>query len=196
MDPIHKPQANSNKTALFFVVKLLVLYLIFSQTNILMNGVFTEGGIYNAFLSEHFNYVQGLKTALIVPAVWVIKLCGFYAIHNQSDVMVVNGPYLQVNYDCLGLGVMSFLAAFVIAFPATLKAKFRLLIFGLVLIYSLNILRIAGLGILLSVFSSQQQNFVYHHEIFNVFLYLCLFLMIFFWIRKNTQPPHPTSLKH
>lgn len=185
-DSTSKTPANGNKAAILFVVKLLVLYLIFSQANVFMNGVVTEGGMYNAFLAKHLNYVQGVRTALIVPAVWVIKLFGFYAFHNQTDVLIVNGPYLQVNYDCIGLGVMSFLFAFVIAFPAKLKPKMRLLVFGLILIYVLNVLRIAGLGILLTIFKSQQENFVYHHEIFNVFLYICLFLLIYFWIKKNT----------
>lgn len=176
-----------NKAAILFVVKLLLLYLLFSQGNLFMNGLFTEGGVYNAFFAEHLNYIQALKTALLVPSVWIIKLFGFYAIHNQSDVMVVNGPYLQVNYDCLGLGVMSFLVAFIIAFPAKLKPKLQLLIFGLTLIYILNVCRIAGLGVLLSTFKSQQNNFTYHHEIFNILLYLILFAVLFFWVRKNSK---------
>ena len=104
------------------------------------------------------------------------------------DVMVVNGPYLRVNYACLGLGVMSFLAAFIIAFPAKLKAKSYLFVVGMILIYILNILRIAGLGILLGIFESQRDNFTYHHEIFNAIVYVIIFILLFFWIKKNTIP--------
>ena len=102
--------------------------------------------------------------------------------------MVVDGPYLQINYDCLGLGVMSFLAAFVIAFPAKLKPKFNLLIVGLLMINILNILRIAALGVLLGFFESQRSNFTYHHEIFNIIVYICIFILLYFWIKKNTTP--------
>lgn len=183
----HKKKAN--KAAIIFVVKLLVLYLLFSQGNLFMNSVMSEGGkFYNEYIAQHLNYIQGLKNALIKPAVWLIKSVGFYAIHNDMDVMVVNGPYLRVNYSCLGLGVMSFLAAFIIAFPAKLKAKVWLFIVGMIMIYVLNILRIAGLGILLRIFKSQRQNFTYHHEIFNIIVYILIFILLYFWIKKNTTP--------
>jgi exosortase/archaeosortase family protein len=179
----------ANRTAIIFVVKLLVLYLLFSQGNLFMNSVMSEGGkYYNSYIAQNFDYIQGLKYALIKPAVWLIKLVGFYAIHNEMDVMVVNGPYLRVNYSCLGLGVMSFLAAFIIAFPAKLKSKIRLFIFGMLMIYILNVLRIAGLGILLRIFKSQRSNFTYHHEIFNIIVYIFIFVVLYFWIKKNTTP--------
>ena len=181
-----KKQANNK--ALLFVASLFVLYLIFSQGNLFMNSVMSPGGrFYNAYIAEHFNYIQGLKTALIKPATWIIKLFGFYAIHNEQHVMVVNGPYLRVNYSCLGLGVMSFLAAFVLAFPASWKSTFKMLVIGLITIYVLNILRIAGLGVLLGLFKSQRHNFTYHHEIFNILVYICIFIMLYIWIKKNTK---------
>ena len=164
-------------------------YLLFSQGNLFMNSVMSEGSkYYNAYLAQNFDYIQGLKNALILPAVWLIKGVGFYAIYNEMDVMVVNGPYLRVNYSCLGLGVMSFLTAFIIAFPAKLKSKIWLFIFGIIMIYVLNILRIAGLGILLKVFRSQRDNFTYHHEVFNIIVYIIIFILLYFWIRKNTTP--------
>lgn len=179
----------ANRAAIIFVVKLLVLYLLFSQGNLFMNSVMSEGGkFYNEYIAQNFNYIQGLKYALIKPAVWLIKLFGFYAIHNEMDVMVVNGPYLRVNYSCLGLGIMSFLAAFIMAFPAKLKSKIRLFIFGMIMIYILNILRIAGLGVLLRIFKSQRSNFTYHHEIFNIIVYIIIFIVLYFWIKKNTTP--------
>lgn len=92
-----------------------------------------------------------------------------------------------INYACLGLGVMSFLAAFVIAFPAKLKAKFRLLAIGIIMIYLLNVARIAALGVLLGFFKSQRRNFTYHHEVFNIIVYICVFVLLYYWIKKNTQ---------
>ncbi len=178
----------ANKKAIKFVVALFILYILFSQGNLFMNSVMTPGSrFHNAYIADHFDYIQGLKTALIVPAVWIIKAFGFYAIYNEMDVMVVAGPYLRVNYSCLGLGVMSFLAAFVLAFPASWKSTFKMLIIGFVAIYVLNVLRIAGLGVLLGFFKSQRNNFTYHHEIFNIIVYICIFAMLYFWIRKSNK---------
>ena len=179
----------ANRIAIIFVIKLLVFYLLFSQGNLFMNSVMETGGrFYNEFLANNLDYIQALKTALIKPSVLIIKLFGFYAIHNEMDVMVVNGPMLRVNYSCLGLGVMSFFSAFVIAFPAKLKPKLQLFIIGMIMIYVLNVLRIAGLGVLLGYFESQRNNFTYHHEIFNIIVYLCIFALLYFWIKKNTNP--------
>ncbi|RYG16439.1 MAG: hypothetical protein EOO07_13280 [Chitinophagaceae bacterium] len=177
----------ANKVALFFVLKMVFFYILFSQGNLFMNSVLNDSGrFYNAFWAENLNYIQWIRSALIVPATWVIKLFGFYAINNEMDVMVVDGPYLRVNYSCIGLGVMSFLLAFVLAFPAKIKAKVRLFIVGTIMIYVLNVLRIAGLGVLLGHFKSQRNNFTYHHEIFNIIVYICIFALLYFWIKKNT----------
>lgn len=178
----------ADKKAIKFIIALFVLYILFSQGNLFMNSVMSPGGkFYNAYIAEHFDYIQGLKTALIIPAVWIIKLFGFYAIYNEMDVMVVSGPLLRINYSCLGLGVMSFLAAFVLSFPASWKSTFKMLIIGLISIYVLNILRIAGLGILFGTFQSQRNYFEYHHEIFNVIVYIIIFIMLYIWIKKNTK---------
>jgi exosortase/archaeosortase family protein len=185
---IKQAKKQADIKAIKFVIALFVLYILFSQGNLFMNSVMSpEGKFYNAYIAEHFDYIQGLKTVLIVPAVWIIKAFGFYAIYNQSDVMVVSGPYLRVNYSCLGLGVMSFLAAFVLAFPASWKSTFRMLIIGFIAIYVLNVCRIAGLGVLLGFFKSQRENFTYHHEIFNIIVYICILAILYFWVRKNTK---------
>lgn len=188
MEETLNQKKKANRAAILFVVKLLFLYFLFNQGNLFINSVVSEGGkLYNAFISENLNYIQGLRTLLITPAVWIIKLFGFYAINNEMDVMVVDGPLLRINYSCLGLGVMSFFTAFVIAFPAKLKAKFRLFIIGTIMIYVLNVGRIAGLGVLLGFFKSQRDNFTYHHEIFNIIVYLCIFILLYLYIKKNTS---------
>ncbi|MCX2492596.1 archaeosortase/exosortase family protein [Pedobacter sp. PF22-3] len=187
MNP-EQAKKEANKKAIKFLIALFILYILFSQGNLFMLSVMTPGSkFYNAYIAEHFNYIQGLKTALIVPAVWIIKAFGFYAIYNEMDVMVVAGPYLRINYSCLGLGVMSFLAAFVLSFPASWKSTFKMLFIGILIIYILNILRIAGLGILMAVFKSQRNNFNYHHEIFNIIVYICVFTMLYFWIKRNNK---------
>lgn len=186
---IKQAKKQADRKAVKFIVCLFVLYILFSQGNLLMNSIMSPGSrFYNLYIAEHFDYIQGIKTALIIPAVWIIKAFGFYAIYNEQDVMVVSGPLLRINYSCLGLGVMSFLAAFVFAFPASWKETIKMLIIGLICIYLLNIFRIAGLGLLFGFFQSQRQYFEYHHEIFNILVYIIIFVMLYIWIRKNTKP--------
>jgi len=101
--------------------------------------------------------------------------------------MVVNGPLLRINYSCLGLGVMSFLASFVFAVPTGVKETVKMLIIGIFSIYLLNVIRIAGLGLLFGYFQSQRYYFEYHHEIFNVLVYIIVFYMLYLWAKKNIK---------
>lgn len=182
------PGYAKNKNSVKFLVILLVLYVVFSQGNLFMNSVFSPGGKYYSFyLSENFNYIQALRSAIISPSIWVIKQSGFYAIHNNMDILVINGPYMRINYSCLGLGVMSFLAAFIIAFPAKVNSKLKIFFIGMLSIYLLNISRISIIGVIMANFSSQRNNFKYHHEVFNIIVYICIFLLLFAWIRKTTS---------
>lgn len=186
----------ANRKSIKFIIALFALYILFSQGNLFMNSVMSPGArFYSPYIAEHFDYIQGLKTALIKPAVWIIKLFGFYAIHNEMDVLVVNGPLLRINYSCLGLGVMSFLAAFVLAFPAPWKSTLKMLVIGLIAIYLLNIGRIAGLGLLFGLVHSQRNYFEYHHEIFNILVYIMIFIMLYFWIKRNTKRSSPKAPK-
>ena len=86
---------------------------------------------------------------------------------------------------------MSFLAAFVLSFPASLKETIKMLIIGIITIYILNIMRISGLGLLFGFFQSQRNYFEYHHEIFNVIVYIIIFIILFFWIKRNTKIRKP-----
>jgi len=186
--PASESKKKANRLAIRFVILLVGLYILFSQGNVFMYSVTTSTGrYYNQTIADHLNYIQWLRYALIIPSTWIIKLFGFYTVYNEMDVMIVNGPHLRIHYACLGLGVLSFFTAFVIAFPANLKAKFRLFLIGTLLIYTLNVLRIAGLGLLLGFFDSQRDNFTYHHEVFNLIVYLCIFALLYFWMKKNTK---------
>lgn len=179
---------SKDKKALKFVVSLLLFYLIFSQANLFMNSVTSyDGKYFMPWFAENFNYIQWLRTAIILPSVSIIKVFGFYPIHNNSDILIVDGPYMRINYSCLGLGVMSFLLAFVLAYPAKAISKIKIFILGLLSIYILNVLRISILGVLMSFFTSQRQNFKYHHEVFNIFVYICIFSLLYFWIKRNSN---------
>ncbi|TCD07711.1 glycosyltransferase [Pedobacter frigidisoli] len=188
MTEVVNQKKTADKRALRFVIILFALYVIFSQGNLFMNSVLSPSGhYYSSYLSENLNYVQWLRSAIIIPSVWLIKLSGFYAIHNEMDILVINGPHMRINYSCLGLGVMSFLIAFVIAFPQRMTSKLKMIFLGIAVIYLLNVSRITIIGIILSEFKSQRNNFKYHHEAFNIIVYICVFALLYFWIKRDIK---------
>jgi exosortase/archaeosortase family protein len=185
---IKKRNKKGNIAAIIFIAKLVVLYFLFVGVNKFAYSALTPTGkFYNFYFSSYLNYIQGLRTSLIVPAAYLIRAFGFDTYYNNTDIMVLNGTILRVNYDCLGLNVFSFLTAFTLAFPSQLRSKIKLFTVGIFTVYLLNIIRIAGLAILLSTFPAQQANFSYHHEVFNIVVYAVIFTLLYFWIKRN--PP-------
>ena len=175
-----------NNPAVKFTVIFIFLFLLFDYANKFFNNVNTPTGkYYNAYINEHFNYIQWLRTSLIVSTVKIMELLGYYMMYSKTQILALNGIPSNINYGCLGLGVFSFWAAFVLAFPKPIKQKLKFLIKGLVSIFLLNVFRLIILTILTVEIPNEKEYFNYHHDAFNFFVYTVLFIMIYFWVKKN-----------
>jgi exosortase/archaeosortase family protein len=95
---------------------------------------------------------------------------------------------IQLVYSCLGLGVISFFAAFVLAYPKPRKAKIIFIVSGILIIEILNVARF----ILLALFGTKQQNLLpEHHTIFNVLIYIIITISLYFWVKSDiTEHKH------
>ena len=152
-----------------FLAVFLSLFLLFYYFNILFFGITSPGNHYNDFLARHFNYIQALRTCLLAATKTVLSWFGFTSIYNETEILVVGKGTLILIYSCLGLGLMSFFSAFVIAYPKKLNSKILFLICGLVVIQILNIIRF----VVLSSFWQQREGLILdHHTFFNLVLYL------------------------
>ncbi len=175
-----------NNPAVKFTIVFLILYLLFDYANKFFNNVNTPDAKYfNAYVSEHFNYIQLLRTSLILSTVKIMELMGYFMMYSKTQILALNGIPSNINYGCLGLGVFSFWAAFVLAFPKSLKEKLKFLIIGLVSIFLLNVFRLVILTILTVEIPYEKEYFTYHHDAFNFFVYTVLFIMIYFWVKKS-----------
>jgi exosortase/archaeosortase family protein len=165
-----------------FIVIFLVLFIIFYYFNIFFFGITSPGHHYNTFLAENLNYIRLLRQVILRSSAQIINWFGYAAITNGSQLLVAGRGMLQVVYSCLGLGVMSFFAAFVIAYPKKLKTKLIFLISGLIIIQLLNILRFVLLAIL---WDKKQGMIVDHHTIFNVVIYVIIIISLYFWVKQD-----------
>lgn len=190
---IHRLRALYHNEALRFVVVFLVLFCIFNYGNKFLFSVFSANtNHYNQFISEHFNYIQGLRTALIISSVGILRLFDYTVLYNSHQILALNGITCNINYSCLGLGVMSFWVAFVIAFPKPLKEKVIFMVYGLVAINLLNIVRFVSLIGLTVEVPGGRKYFDYQHDAFNYTIYIVLFTMIYFWV-KNYAKVNPVN---
>jgi len=167
-----------------FAFSFLLLFVIFYYFNILFYGVTSPGNHYYPFLADNLNYIQSLRWFLLSCSTQILDWMGFTTIHNDTQLLVAGKGSIEVVYSCLGLGLMSFFAAFVISYPKQLKQKIIFLVSGLLVIQALNIVRF----VLLTLFWSKKANrIVDHHTIFNIIIYIIIMISLYFWITKHDQ---------
>jgi exosortase/archaeosortase family protein len=173
-----------------FIVLFLSVFLILNYTNKFFNSMgMVDSRFHNQFFSDHLNYVQGLRTLLIEISATILKAFGFIVLHTKYQLLILNGLPCNINYSCLGLGVMSFWVAFTIAFPKPFKEKIKFLFIGLISIFILNITRIVSITILTVNNHGNKKFLDYQHDIFNYVVYAVLLGMIYFWIKNHQHKP-------
>ncbi len=108
----------------------------------------------------------------------------FTFMHNGKEVIQINDALQGVRLDlgCLGRNIMGAFVGFIIAFPGQLKSKLWFIPLGLVAVNVLNVLRISLLCLIL--YKSPEADIEYHHDVFNYIVYIAIFGMWFFWIKK------------
>ncbi|MBB3057115.1 exosortase Y [Mucilaginibacter gotjawali] len=165
-----------------FVIVFVILFLLFYYFNIFFFGVTSPGNHYSAFLAGHLNYISWLRHFLLMSSAGLLNLFGFSAIYNEYDLLVAGHGTIQLVYSCLGLGVISFFAAFVLAYPKKFGSKWLFLIGGIIGIEVLNILRF----VLLAIFWNKKgDHLLDHHTIFNILIYLIIAITLYFWVKHD-----------
>ena len=178
----NKAPAKRTGSPLKFALAFIILFALFYYFNILFFGLTNPGHHYSPFLAMHLNYIAGLRGALLASSAWILNMLGYDAISNNYDLLVAGHGTLQVVYSCLGLGVISFFAAFVLAYPKKWRSKLVFLIGGIIGIELLNVLRF----VLLAIFWDKGSlHIIDHHTIFNVLLYLIIAVVLYFWVKHD-----------
>jgi exosortase/archaeosortase family protein len=110
---------------------------------------------------------------------------GFAAITNDTDLLVAGKGTLKLIYSCLGLGVISFFSAFVLAYPKSFKQKIGFLLGGIIVIELLNVIRFVVLAIFWD--KNEDTQIVDHHTIFNIIIYIIIAISLYFWVKRDDK---------
>jgi len=176
---------SNNKSPLKFVILFLVLFLAIFYLNVGIFALTNPTNLhYSAFVTHYLNYIGWLQRLLVVSSTGVLRLLGFTAICNEDSLLVVGHTKLKLAYDCLGLGVTGFFAAFVLSYPKKWKSKIIFLIAGVTGIELLNIARFVLLGIFWNKHDDQLFD---HHTVFNIFIYIAIALSLYLWVRHDKE---------
>lgn len=165
-----------------FALVFVVLFLGFYYFNIFYLGITSPGNHYSAFLRDNLNYIQWLTSGLLWCSKKALIALGYNTITNDQDLLVAGYNHIKIAYSCLGLGVMSFLAAFTIAYPKPLKQKLIFFTTGIIIIQLLNIVRFVLLAL---YWDLKTKKIIDHHTIFNIVIYIIILISIYFWIKRD-----------
>src|ERR1035437_3397217 len=184
-----------NKEYIFFIIKFIGIFCILYFGTIAVIGLSVPAGCYSPFIAKHLNYIDWLRTSLLYTSKELLSLIGYKTfLADKYDLIMKNGPGIRMVYSCIGYGVMSFWAAFVLANKGSWIKKIKWLIAGWLVIWVINVLRISILVIAVNK-NWQMPLGLDHHTWFNIAAYILIFILIYFYDRSSkflhTRSDHP-----
>lgn len=177
-------QALKKHGFIWFAFKFLCLFCVFYFGCLAIIGLSAKDGYYSPFVSNYMDVVSWISYSLVWGTQGFVYLLGFetYTLPNFV-VRITGGSGVRIAYDCVGYGVMSFWAAFILATAASWISKLKWLVGGLILLWLINVTRI---GLLLIAYNKKwaMPFGIDHHTWFNIVAYATIFLMMYFFDRK------------
>jgi exosortase/archaeosortase family protein len=173
-----------------FAIVFVVLFLLLYYFNILFFGITLKGNYYSPFLAKHLNYIDALRWVLLHSAAQMLTWLGFITRVSKYELLVAGHGVIKLIYTCLGLGVMSFFAAFIIAYPKTLRSKLILLVTGILGIQILNIIRFMLLAL---YWTRSKTRIIDHHLIFDIIIYIIIAITLYHWVNSKKNDPRAAN---
>lgn len=151
---------------------------------IAVEGVAAPGNYYWPFVEQYLNYPAWLRATLLWGSNIFCGLLGHETfIPDVYHLQLVGGRAVQLVYSCLGVGVMSFWLAFVVANKGRFWKKTFWVLGGILGIWMINVLRIS-----LTLLSNNKKAAIPfdmdNHDFFNVLAYGAIFLLMFLYDRS------------
>lgn len=168
-----------NKPILIFLVKFFATYFLLF-------------GLYSLYLSKSQVKKEGVfktdsVTSLVAnQSVEVLEFLGFHVRQEQhaeefSVKLIMNGVYTaRVIEGCNSISIIILFIAFIIAFSSTVKATGLYIVFGSLLLYVINLLRICFLTVMMYKHPAYQEFL--HGIVFPAIIYGAVFLLWGVWV--------------
>lgn len=155
-------------------------------------GITDPNNLYSPFLANYLNYISWISSSILNTANLIDHLLGLNSYVSENIIETTSGARVILSYDCLGLGIISFWIAYIIADISSWQNKILWSISGALLIWFINCWRIAILLLALQNKWNASQN-IDHHQVFNYVSYVIIFLLIMYYNYINTKSIDPAS---
>lgn len=133
----------------------------------------------------YLNWANDLLARIGVQVSSTILIQIFPILIIENNSIMLEHFRVNVNAGCDGLEVISLFIIAVVSFPVSFKKKYLVLLFGSLIIFILNILRIIALFYI--GYKYNEYLDLFHHDIFPVFFIIIEFLMWSYWINCATK---------
>ena len=152
--------------------------------------------IYSFYLNNSQQKKNGFKTATITTkvasqTVWLLEAIGYHADYKQHKkelsvkLLIENQYTARVIEGCNSISLIILFISFIVAFAGSTKATILFSIIGSVLIYVINIVRIAFLTVMIYKYPTQQEFL--HSIVFPVIIYGAILLLWIVWVNKFSK---------
>lgn len=189
----HIGQKLRDNDGLVFIVKFLVLFLLFFYFNLAFISITSKKDIpLFRFIDLHFNYIGWIRNSLLAVTNFVCNLIGMGTFRRGDFQIRLSDSHkgIRMVYSCIGFGIMSFWAAFVFANDrGNLKTKAIWLVGGIAMIWALNCARM----IILLYAIKKSLPFYGHfgqHALFNFASYTMIFLLMWQYLSTVRKALH------
>lgn len=168
-----------------YLLKFAAIFCVCYFGTLAIIGLASPVDYYSPFVAQYLDYVSWIKISLIKGTAFILSL---FNISTQSEpgfiIRYSGGQGVFIAMDCVGYGVYSFWIAFVAANTGKFSKKLLWIIAGLLGLWFINVIRITLF--LTSVNREWPMPLgLDHHTWFNIFAYLLIFLMIWWYDRDS-----------
>ena len=167
-----------NKTIIVFLIKFFATYFIlFGLYSLYLHKTQQKGDVFSCspLTKEVAQHVETVANWMGYEA-YVEQHTG-----ELSMKFTINGNYAsRIIEGCNSISIIILFLAFIIAFSGSVKATVLFGIFGSILIYVVNILRIIALSIMYHRFPEYQE--ILHNLLFPVVIYGLVFILWITWV--------------
>ena len=174
-----------------FLFRFLLVFALGYFGSIAVIGLSSPGQWYSPFIDQYLDYISWMRQALLAGSQWMLSLFGIDTyITPNFHIRYFQGRGVFLAYDCIGYGVMSFWIALVVSLQGRWVKKTAWIILGLALLYLINIARIS-LFLVVTNKNTQMPLGLDHHTWFNIFAYLVIFILLYFFYRSTGDGDKP-----
>ena len=183
------------KNAFFiYVIKFAVIFCVLYFGTLAWIGLAAPGGYHSAFIEKYLDYVTWIKLSLIHASAFILSVFGVETASYPGFLLKFSGGRgVIIAMDCVGYGVYSFWIAFVAANTGSIGKKMKWIVLGVLGLWLINVIRIT---LFLTAINKgwPMPLGIDHHTWFNIFAYLLIFVMIW-WYDRTAQGVGNAKLK-